>query len=396
MAHSKKEKYPQIDRFWTKAIEVNVPISFEDLIVNELPTSLEDGDMRKLSVCMDPTHEDSTHVKQNICVFDHPIFFLEVLCARLAIAQGLTGNNITTGPNQYCFARTFLDGEALCIFELKSTELHHKTVAYLILVMNHVVTYFGPKECLSKQKRYICYKMGKSCMLTTRQYMGLVCDLNSRITHMPRHFHDNQQLYGYKLVDPLSNKVQRSHKAMLVSQGFNPETGDLTTFVEQDEQSEIADNIAMAKFSASDEDRDTKKHKKCSRKFKDREDNGKKRRKNSSLYYTFHGERNIHTSRECKSLKARASNKDKPKYGKKDYNKRIKELNFLQAEAAHQNSKYEKLNKYFTKRKTSKKETVILDDYSDSKSSSSTDSDNPSNEIGKTSIAYDSDSSDND
>ena len=34
--------------------------------------------------------------------------------------------------------------------------------------MNHVVTYFGPKECLSKQKRYLRYKMEKPRKLTTR------------------------------------------------------------------------------------------------------------------------------------------------------------------------------------------------------------------------------------
>ena len=76
---------------------------------------------------------------------DHPKNLIEFLRARLAIAQGLTGYNITTGPNQYCFTLTFLDGEALCIFDSKSTELRHETVANLTLVMNHVVTYFGPK-----------------------------------------------------------------------------------------------------------------------------------------------------------------------------------------------------------------------------------------------------------
>ena len=80
---------------------------------------------------------------------------MEVLRTRIVIAKGLTGNNITTGPNQYRFTRTFLDGEALHIFDLKSTELRHETVANLNLVMNHVVAYFGPKECLSKQKRYL-------------------------------------------------------------------------------------------------------------------------------------------------------------------------------------------------------------------------------------------------
>ena len=70
---------------------------------------------------------------------------IEFLRARLAIAHGLTGNNITTGPNQYRFTWTFIDGEALHIFDLKSTELRHESVANLVLVMYHVVTYFDPK-----------------------------------------------------------------------------------------------------------------------------------------------------------------------------------------------------------------------------------------------------------
>ena len=50
--------------------------------------------------------------------------------------------------------------------------------------MKYVVTYFGPKECLSKQKRYLRYKMTKPRKLTTRQYVGLVRDLNSRMAQL--------------------------------------------------------------------------------------------------------------------------------------------------------------------------------------------------------------------
>ena len=88
-------------------------------------------------------------------------------------------------PNQYRFTRTFLDEEALRIFNLKLTELCHKTLSNLIFVMDHVVTSFGPKTCLSKKKRYIDYKMDKTHKLTTRQYVWLVCDLNSRMAQMP-------------------------------------------------------------------------------------------------------------------------------------------------------------------------------------------------------------------
>ena len=70
-------------------------------MVKEISSSLEDGDMRELTVHTDPPNEDSTCIKQKICILDHPKKLIEVLCARIAIAQGLTGNNITTGTNQY-------------------------------------------------------------------------------------------------------------------------------------------------------------------------------------------------------------------------------------------------------------------------------------------------------
>ena len=147
----------------------------------EAQSSTQDGAIRELSVLADPTNEQSTKIKRNIRILDHPKNLIEVLRARLVIKKGLTGNAITTWPNQYHFTRTFLDGEALRIFDLKLTELRQETVPNLKILMNHVVTYFGPKECLSKQKRYLHYNITKPCKLTTRQYVGLVRDLNSKM-----------------------------------------------------------------------------------------------------------------------------------------------------------------------------------------------------------------------
>ena len=144
--------------------------------------------------------------------------------------------------------------------------------------MNHVVTYFGPKECLSKQKRYLRYKMIKPRKLITRQYVGLVRDLNSRIAQLPPLFEDSQILDESELVDSLANKAPRTHKAMLITQGFNPETSDLETFVEHCERAETTDDISGAKFAASDEDSDPRKKKRV----KSKDDHGKKRQKRSS------------------------------------------------------------------------------------------------------------------
>ena len=193
----------------------------------------------------DSSNEHSTKIKWKIRILDHPKNLIEVLRARLAIEKGLAGKAITTGPNQYRFTRTFLDGEALRIFDLKSTELVQETVSNLKIVMNHVVTYFGPKECLSEQKRYLCYKMIKPRRLTTRQYVGLVCDLNSRMAQLPPLFEDSQMLNESHLVDSLANKSPRTHKAMLISQGFNPETANLEIFVEHCERTETTDDIYL-------------------------------------------------------------------------------------------------------------------------------------------------------
>ena len=60
----------------------------------------------------------------------------------------------------------------------------------------------------------------------------------------------------------------------------------------------------------------------------------------------------------------------------------------------HQRAKYKKKNKYFAKKKTSKEDTFILDDTSEINSSSISKADNYPEEYEKTSIAYNSYSSD--
>ena len=67
-------------------------------------------------------------------------------------------------------------------------------------------------------------------------------------------FEDSQKLDESELVDSLANKSTSTHKSMLITQGFNPETVYLETFVEHCKRAETTDNIARAKFAASDED----------------------------------------------------------------------------------------------------------------------------------------------
>ena len=80
--------------------------------------------------------------------------------------------------------------------------------------------------------------------MSSVQYVGLVRDLNSRMAQLPPLFEDSKMLDESELVNSLANKAPRTHKAMLISQGFNPETANLETFVEHCERAETTDDIS--------------------------------------------------------------------------------------------------------------------------------------------------------
>ena len=132
-----------------------------------------------------------------------------------------------------------------------------------------------------------------------------------------------------ELVDSLSNKAPRTHKAMLINQGFNPETATLETFVEYCERAETTDDIAEAQFAASDEDSKPRRKKRT----KSKDDHGKKRKKLSTkIYCSLHGDNTSHTSRECNVLKSKG--KEKPKFFKKDFKKKSRDINLLEKKAS--------------------------------------------------------------
>ena len=263
---SEQAKYAQPSRdALKKRSSTSAPISLKYLIDKEVMLSSQDGAIRELSVLAGPSNKHSTKIKRKIRILDHPKNLIEVLRAQIAIEKGLIGNAITTGPNKYRFTRTFLDGEALRIFDLKATELVQETVLNLKILMNHIVNYFCPNECLSKQKRYLLYKMIKPRRLTTRQYVGFFRDLNSRMAQFPPLFEDSQMLAESELVDSLAKKAPRYHKAILIAQVFNPDTAILETFVEHFKRAETTDDIAGAKFAASDEDSEVRKKKRTNK-----------------------------------------------------------------------------------------------------------------------------------
>ena len=102
---------------------------------------------------------------------------------------------------------------------------------------------------------------------------------------------------------------------------------------------------------------------------------------------------------DCKFLKTRNKDRDGPKYSTKYYKRKFIEVNILEKEDTHQKSKhlkYKNLNKDFSKKKTRKEDTGIIDDTSDSVSSSNSEAQKSRGEDKEASIAYDSESGNDD
>ena len=84
-------------------------------------------------------------------------------------------------------------------------------------------------------------------------------------------FDDNQKLDKSELLDSLTNKTPRIHKAMLISQDFIPGTGYLATFTEHYKQAETTNKISGQ--SLLPQTRQWHQEKKMCSKFKELDEN---------------------------------------------------------------------------------------------------------------------------
>ena len=105
------------------------------------------------------------------------------------------------------------------------------------------------------------------------------------------------------------------------------------------------------------------------------------------MYYSLHGDNTSHNSNECNVLKSKG--KDKPKFSKRDFKKKAREINLLEKKTSQEKAKY--LNYKSLNKASSKKKTLVILEDSESDSSSS-EEENSSDEREEHSMTYDSES----
>ena len=73
----------------------------EELMNDETEVSNTNVNVREMQVRTDPLDEKSPTIKRKFLPLDNPGHVLDFLKGVTIIKEGVIGNNITTGPNQY-------------------------------------------------------------------------------------------------------------------------------------------------------------------------------------------------------------------------------------------------------------------------------------------------------
>jgi hypothetical protein len=358
MKHSKKENRPRSQKGFSKGKNNDLkrlgPIMIEDIMKESVPFSKNDVTVREMMIRTDPTDNSSPVIKRRFKPLDNPLNVLEVLQGILIIKEGVTGNNVTTGPLQYSYWRGCLEGTALRKFNEFASAVGTETSAHLLTVENRLVSFFAPREVLSQQARYIRYHMRKPNDTTTRQYVGAVHTLNQTLEKLPPAFNAAQKIPALDLMDILASKAPKSHKELMTDHGFDPQTATTADFVEICERAETKENLRHSKHSRFESDDDSSRDERHNKTKKHKKEKSSTTNK-APFFCKLHGPNTTHDSKTCKVLNGQD---EKPDWKKKNsgdtnkykdyaskYKKKAKELHFLQIEAKKEKSKWAKMIK---------------------------------------------------
>jgi hypothetical protein len=358
MAYSQKRRSASKKR--KKDNEV-APVTLTDLRVKTAPFEKYDTNIRTISIRLVPADADSTSIRRSIEVLDNPSNILRVLQHRTSMEEGLLGNNVTTGPNQYTFVRQFLSGESLRVFNEAATTNGNETVPNMIVTLNALVRFNCPNEVLSAQTDYIKDKLRKPDKMTMRQFVGYFNNLNAVCAQLPPLFDDSQKISARESIIILAKRAPKAHKAMLVQHGFNPENGSMEDFIDYCERAETnahithgaKDSGGASSDSSGSESPGSKRvaHKKLQKKKTFKKNEQRPRNKQQQEYFCkYHKVNPTHDSADCKVLNGLKADRDKaagrnnergPNRDNK-YKKKYKELHLLQTNADKEKAKYKK------------------------------------------------------
>ena len=175
------------------------------------------------------------------------------------------------------------------------------------------------------------------------------------IRQLPPAFEANQKILEPDLIDILVSKAPKSHRELMVDQGFNPQTATTDEFVEICERAESKDALRSNRKRSDDDSSEDECPTRKAMKKNRTSDYAKSKR--LPFYCKEHGPNTTHDSKDCKVLNG--NRKEPNDWKKKDtsrsmdykakYKKKHCELNLLQLDTKREKAKWTKAYKKLTK-----------------------------------------------
>ena len=198
----------------------------------EKPT-LTKGEYVVLKCRADPTDDSSS-------TYDLPIPYYstgmpeEWLRFERNLEKAFTGQNLTTGPQQYACLRRLLEGNALTVFDLKVAELGTQTTAHLQDILRALRREVFPQYALQQQKRFMRRSLRKPRNMSIRAYVNRVLELNDQLESFPGvNENDNgTKLPEDEVLDLLEFGLPETWQHAMLLQDFDPQVHTINDFIQ--------------------------------------------------------------------------------------------------------------------------------------------------------------------
>ena len=323
------------------------------LIRPETKGSMEKGDYTVIKCKTTPNVANSA-------TYDLPIPYFrsgsteEYLKWRRNVSRALTGQGITDGPGKYNLTRKLLDGDALMVFNVKTTQIGNETNVNYERVMDALTEHVFPLKALQTQKRFMRRFLRKPRDMKARDFVSRVCEINEMLNQFPG-ANGEGSLPQDELLDLMEFGMPSSWQRQMIMHDFDPMDKSIPEFISMCERIEMTEPETK-KVSINDEVIPKKK----------RKANNGSTLKTSGKYCMLHGDCG-HSTEDCRTMQ-RHTNSLKEKYKSTKNSSRDKQVHTLFKEVMAQYmdnvSKKKKANKKKAEAELQNFEHLNLDESS--------------------------------
>lgn len=229
----------------------------------------------------------------------------------------VVGQRLDTAERKYTFARRVMTGNALAVFNAKSSTLENvNTDENFELCMGAVANAIFPKYAYIQHRRFLRETVRKPVTMNITDYVARIIELESYLTELPPSYH-GQNVVGLSnddLMEVLHRSIPNSWHDAMRMHDFQPNIHTPQEFIEFCQRIEHVEskdpNARKRKTSPSETGNATTNHGKSSskRSKSDKKNGNASSSQKKKFNCLLHGENFSHGTDDCKIIQAQAKN----------------------------------------------------------------------------------------